>query len=116
MKEIVTVRRVISRFPNDLRGHTVCLCDLRGHKVCLYEDNQTVVTVIKNHTSSSPLLMNELCLLMTLLEQLDIHLVSRYIRGELNPSDLFSRLTDCDAWSLSPFVQHMLMQRSQAIF
>jgi hypothetical protein len=62
MKELVTVRRGILRFPNDLRGHTVCL----------YEDNQAVVVIIKNHTSSSPLLMNELRLLMTLLEQHDI--------------------------------------------
>jgi hypothetical protein len=48
------------RFTNNLRGHTVCL----------YEDNQAVVVIIKNRTSFSPLLMNELCLLM--LEQLDI--------------------------------------------
>ncbi len=65
MKEFVTVRRGILRFVNDLHGHTVCL----------YEDNQIVVAFIKNHTSSSPLLMNELCLFMTLMEQLDIRLV-----------------------------------------
>jgi hypothetical protein len=99
MKELVTVRRGILRFANDLRGHTVCL----------YEDNQVVVTIIKNRTSSSPLLMNELRLLMALLEQLDIRLSSRYIRSELNPTDIFSRLTDRDAWTLSPSVQRMLM-------
>ena len=99
MKELVAVRRVILRFANDLRGHTVCL----------YEDNQ-------NHTSSSPLLMIELCLLMVLLEQLDIRLVPRYIHSELNPADVFSRLTDRDAWTLSPSVQRMLMQRAQAMF
>jgi hypothetical protein len=104
MKELVAVRRGILRFANDLRGHTVCL----------YEDNQAVVAIIKNHTSSSPLLMNELRLLMTLLEQLDIRLLSRYIRNELNPADIFSRLTDRDAWTLSPSVQRMLMQRAQS--
>jgi hypothetical protein len=75
--------------------------ELYGHTVCLYEDNQAVVAIIKNHTSSSPLPMNELRLLMTLLEQLDIRLVSRYIRSELNPTDFCSRLTDRDAWTLS---------------
>jgi hypothetical protein len=84
--------------------------------VCLYEDNQTVVAIIKNRTSSSPLLMNELRLLMSLLEQLDIRLLPRYIRSELNPDDIFSRLTDRDAWTLSPSVQSMLMQRAQAVF
>jgi hypothetical protein len=60
--------------------------------------------------------MNELRLLMALLEQLDIRLVPRYIRSELNPADIFSRLTDRDAWTLSPSVQRMLMQRAQAMF
>ena len=106
MKELVAVRRGILRFANDLRGHTVCL----------YEDNQAVVAIIKNRTSSSPLLMNELRLLMALLEQLDIRLLPRYIRSELNPADIFSRLTDRDAWTLSPSVQRMLMQRAQAMF
>ena len=100
MKELVSVRRGIWRFANDLRGHTVCL----------YEDNQAVVTIIKNRKSSSPLVMNELRLLMTLLEQLDIRLVPRYIRSELNPADIFSRLTDRDTWTLSPSVHRMLMQ------
>ncbi len=100
MKEFVAVRQGILRFANDLSGHTVCL----------YEDNQTVVAIIKNHTSSSPLLMNELRLLMTLPEQLDIRLLPRYIRSELNPADIFSRLTDRDAWTLSPSVQSILMQ------
>jgi hypothetical protein len=106
MKELVAVRRCISRFANELRGHTVCL----------YEDNQAVVAIIKNRTSSSPLLMNELRLLMALLEQLDIRLVPRYIRSDLNPADFFSRPTDREAWTLSPSVQRMLMQRAQAIF
>ena len=106
MKEIVTVRRGILRFADNLRGHTVCL----------YEDNQAVVGIIKNHTSSSSLLMSELRLLMALLEQLDIRLVSRYIHSELNPADVFSRLTDRDTWTMSPSVHRMLMQRAQAMF
>ena len=61
-------------------------------------------------------LMSELRLLMALLEQLDIRLMPRYIRSELNPADVFSRLTDRDAWALSPSVQRMLMQRAQAMF
>ena len=60
--------------------------------------------------------MSELRLLMTLLEQLDIRLVSRYIRSDLNPADFFSRLTDRDAWTLSSSVQRMLMKRAQAMF
>ena len=87
MKELVTVRRGVLRFADDLRGHTVCL----------YEDNQEVVVIIKNRTSSSSLLMSELRILMALLEKLDIRLVPRYIRSELNPADVFSRLTDRDA-------------------
>ena len=83
--------------------------------MCLYEDNQAVVVIIKNRTSSSSLLMRELRLLMASLEQLDIYLVSRYIHSELNPADVFSRLTDRDAWTLSPSVQRMLMQRAQAM-
>jgi hypothetical protein len=106
MKELVAVRHDIMRFANELRGHTVCL----------YENNQAVVAIIKNHTSSSPLLMNELRLLMVFLEQLDIRLVTRYIRSENNLADFFSRLTDRDAWTLSPSVQSMLMQRAQAMF
>ena len=82
--------------------------------MCLYENNQLVVVIIKNHTSSS-LLMGELRLLMSLLEKLDIHLVSRYIRSELNPADVFSRLTDRDTLAVSS-VQRMLMQRVQAMF
>ncbi len=35
---------------------------------------------------------------------------------DLNPADIFSRLTDRDAWTLSPSVQRMLMQRAQAMF
>ncbi len=97
MKELVAVRRGILRFTDDLRVH--------GHTVCLYEDNQAVVVIIKNHTSSSSLLMSELRLLMSLLEQLDIRLVPRYIHSELNPTDVFSRLmTDRDVWTLSPSV------------
>jgi hypothetical protein len=104
MKELVTVSRVILRFDNDLRGHTVYL----------YEDNQAVVAIIKNRTSSSPLMMNELRLLMALLEQLDIRLLPRYIRSKLNPADIFSRLTDRDAWTLSPSVQRMLIHAASA--
>ena len=62
MKELVSVRGDILRFADDLRGHTVCL----------YEDNQAVVVIMKNRTSSSSLLMGELRPLMSVLEQLDI--------------------------------------------
>jgi hypothetical protein len=53
---------------------------------------------------------------MALIEQLDIRLLPRYIHNELNPADIFSRLTDRDEWTLSPSVQRMLMQRAQAVF
>ena len=42
--------------------------------------------------------MAELRLLMTVLDELDIELLPRYIRSELNPADEFSRLTDRDTW------------------
>jgi hypothetical protein len=48
--------------------------------------------------------------------KVEIRLVSRYIRSELNPADFFSQLTHRDAWTLSPSVQRMLMQRAQAMF
>ena len=81
--------------------------------MCLYEDNQAVVVIIKNSTSSSPLLMSEFRLLMSLLEQLDILLVPRYIH---NPVDIFSRLTDRDEWTLLSSVQYMVLHRSQTMF
>ena len=71
--------------------------DLRGRSVRLWEDNQAVVHIIRNHTSKSPLLMAELRLLLALLDDLDIRLVPRYIKSELNVADEFSRLTDRDA-------------------
>jgi hypothetical protein len=39
-----------------------------------------------------------------------------HVLSELDPGDIFSRLTDRDAWTLSPSVQRMLMQRAQAMF
>ncbi len=114
----MSVRRAQDVFHHLLRSFLVKVSSigLRGHTVCLYEDNQAVVAIIKNRTSSSPMLMNELRLLMALLEQLEIRLLSRYIHLELNPADFFSRLTDRDAWTLSPSVQSMLMQLTQAMF
>jgi hypothetical protein len=53
--------------------------------------------------------------LLALLEDLDIRLVPRYIKSELNPADEFSRLTDRDAWSLRPHVQRMLSKRALAM-
>ena len=41
--------------------------------------------------------MAELRLLLALLDDLDIRLVPRYIKSELNVADEFSRLTDRDA-------------------
>ena len=87
--------------------------DHHGRSVCLWEDNQAVVHIIRNSTSRShespgPLLMAELCLLLELLDNLDICLVLHYIKSELNVADEFSRLTDRDAWSLKPHVQRML--------
>ena len=105
MKELVAVRKGILAFADDLRGRSVRL----------WEDNMAVVFIIKNRTSSSPLLMAELRVLLALLEDLDIRLVPRYIKSELNPADEFSRLTDRDAWSLRPHVQRMLSKRALAM-
>jgi hypothetical protein len=92
LKELVAVRKGIVNFAEDLRGHVVRL----------WEDNQAVVHIIRNRTSRSPQLMGELRLLMEVLDELDIELLPRYIRSELNPADEFSRLTDRDAWRLRP--------------
>ena len=105
MKELVAVRKGILAFADDLRGRSVRL----------WEDNQAVVHIIRNRTSKSPLLMAELRLLLALLDDLDIRLVPRYIKSELNVADEFSRLTDRDAWRLKPQVQHMLAKRTLAI-
>ena len=89
--------------------------DLRGHVVRLWEDNQAVVHIIRNRTSRSPQLMGELRLLMEVLDELDIELLPRYIRSELNPADEFSRLTDRDAWRLRPSTHRMLRHKARRV-
>ena len=105
MKELVAVRLGIVAFAQELRNRTVLL----------WEDNQAVVFILRNRTSSSSMLMAELRVLLALLEDLNIRLVPRYIRSALNKADEFSRLTDRDAWTLRPHVQRMLMRRALAI-
>ncbi len=103
LKELVAVRKGIVNFAEDLRGHVVRL----------WEDNQAVVHIIRNRTSRSPQLMGELRLLMEVLDELDIELLPRYIRSELNPADEFSRLTDRDAWRLRPSTHRMLRHKAR---
>ena len=105
MKELVAVRKGILPFADDLCGRSVRL----------WEDNQAVVHIICNHTSKSPLLMAELCLLLELLDDLDTRLVLRYINSELNIADEFSCLANRDAWCLKPHVHRMLAQRALTI-
>ena len=105
LKELVAVRKGIVNFAEDLRGHVVRL----------WEDNQAVVHIIRNRTSRSPQLMGELRLLMEVLDELDIELLPRYIRSELNPADEFSRLTDRDAWRLRPSTHRMLRHKARRV-
>ena len=105
LKELVAVRKGIVNFAEDLRGHVVRL----------WEDNQAVVHIIRNRTSRSPQLMGELRLLMAVLDELDIELLPRYIRSELNPADEFSRLTDRDAWRLRPSTHRMLRHKARRV-
>jgi hypothetical protein len=79
LKEFGVVRKGILAFAHDLLG--------RCGSVRLWEDNMTVVFIIKNRTFSSPLLMAELRVLLALFEDLDIRLVPWYIKSELNPAD-----------------------------
>jgi hypothetical protein len=55
--------------------------------------------------------MAELRALLQLLESLNITLLPKYIRSELNPADEFSRLTNSDAWRLQLSVQRMLLHK-----
>ena len=105
LKELVAVRKGIVNFAEDLRGHVVRL----------WEDNQAVVHIIRNRTSRSPQLMGELRLLMEVLDELDIDLLPRYIRSELNPADEFSRLTDRDAWRLRTSTHRMLRHKARRV-
>ena len=105
LKELVAVRKGVVNFADDLRGHVVRL----------WEDNQAVVHIIRNRTSRSPQLMDELRKLMTVLEDLDIELQPRYIRSELNPADEFSRLTDRDAWRLRASTHRMLSHKARRL-
>ena len=105
LKELVAVRKGIVNFAEDLRGHVVRL----------WEDNQAVVHIIRNRTSRSPQLMGELRLLMEVLDELDIELLPRYIRSELNPADEFSRLTDRDAWRLRTSTHRMLRHKARRV-
>ena len=89
--------------------------DLRGHVVRLWEDNQAVVHIIRTKTSRSPALMAELRALLQLIDSLDITLLPRYIRSELNPADEFSRLTNRDAWRLQPSLQRRLLHKVASI-
>jgi hypothetical protein len=100
LKELVTVRRGITMYQDDLRGHVVRL----------WEDNQAVVHIISNKNLRSPALMAELCDLLQLLESLNITLMPKYISSELNPAE-FSRLTNCDTWRLQPSVQRLLLHK-----
>ncbi len=89
--------------------------DLRGHVVRLWEDNQAVVHIIRNKTSRSPALMAELRALLQLIDSLDITLLPKYIRSELNPADEFLRLTNSDAWRLQPPLQRRLLHKVASI-
>ncbi len=93
------------------RGIDMYRDDLRGHVVRLWEDNQAVVHIIRNKTSHSPALMAELRVLLQLLESLNITLLPKYMRSELNPANEFSRLTNRDEWRLQPSVQRMLLHK-----
>ena len=105
LKELVAVRRGIDMYRDDLRGHVVRL----------WEDNQAVVHIIRTKTSRSPALMAELRALLQLLDSLDITLLPKYIRSELNPADEFSRLTNRDAWRLQPSLQRRLLHKVASI-
>ena len=101
MKELVALRLGPNMYADELQGHTVRL----------WEDNQAVVFIIRNRTSRSPLLMAELRLLLQLLDELSVTLVPRYIRGELNLADQFSRLNHRDAWRLRPCTERKLFDK-----
>jgi len=105
LKELVAVRRGIDMYRDDLRGHVVRL----------WEDNQAVVHIIRTKTSRSPALMAELRALLQLIDSLDITLLPKYIRSELNPADEFSRLTNRDAWRLQPSLQRRLLHKVASI-
>ena len=88
---------------------------LRGHVVRLWEDNMAVVHIIRAKTSRSAVLMAELRDLLDLLRELDIILLPKYIRSQLNPSDYFSRLTDRDAWMLRPRLRASLRRHAENV-
>ena len=59
--------------------------------------------------------MAELRDLLDLLRELDIILLPKYIRSQLNPSDYFSRLTDRDAWMLRPRLRASLRRHAENV-
>ena len=101
-KELKAVRLAVESF----------LPHLRGRRVLLHEDNQSVVAVLSNLTSRSPVMMTELRKLWHLLDSNDIWLQPQYIRSAANAwADRLSRELDSDDWQLNPHMFDLLASR-----
>ena len=88
---------------------------LRGKHCLLWEDNQAVCGILRNLSTKSPGMREDLKEIMDLLEDENIMLQVRYIRSAVNPSDFYSRVSDKAQWRLEPAVagsvswhQHLL--------
>ena len=84
---------------------------LRGKHCLLWEDNQAVCGILRNLSTKSPGMREDLKEIMDLLEDENIMLQVRYIRSAVNPSDFYSRVSDKAQWRLDPAVASSLMHR-----
>lgn len=75
-----------------------------GRTVLWWEDNTTVVGILRNLVTRGRAMYETLEHIMAMLDLHDIHLVMRYIESAENPSDFFSREADKGDWALSPAV------------
>ena len=76
-----------------------------------WQDNQTVMHVVRKMYSKSPTLMIELALFRDLLKEMNSTCLIRYIESARNPSDYWSRLKFASDWTLSPAARRVITDR-----
>jgi hypothetical protein len=84
---------------------------LRERHVLLFEDNQSVVGILRNLVAWSPGMWADLLAIIEILEAEYIFLKVRYIESKNNPSDFYSRVWDKSEWMLDPAIAPCYMHR-----
>ena len=82
---------------------------LTGRTVKYYQDNMSVVGVLRKMSSKCPELMTEIKDLVPCMYQHKIHLEVVYIRSKANLADVSSSQRGLDMWSLQQSTQQALL-------